>query len=580
MAAAAVLLLLGGCQTAGGLLLPKKKVPPYEDMGKAAPMEGESTAAPVPPVPAALAERKADEPAPGMPAPGRLDPAVLAGMSDYVSTRITHYQGKQEQWQGLGASFSQHDLALPQPEKWQECTGALRTILDGYLALQSTLSSDNGFAGLAPPASPYAAFQQDIAFLESDCQTIFAAAAAVIPEQLQAYRQSVAGQAEGVVRYWAAQGDNEKVVESYENLIGAGAEAGVSPETREAYARALRATGKLEQAAEALLAAAQGKDALQAWPLRLQAAELLFAEGKFPRARKEYEQVAGLFSSLKQADVQVETQLGLLAGEDAHGQELELYRRALKGWLQYDGITLSPDLVESVQRLEEAFPESIYTQMARALLDKAGGPAQQNVDEAMARARQLAAERKFTQALEVLAPWSREAQPGEAVSPAKALEVEIRAQQSQETVLQQMEQKEAFDAKWQKAVAMLDDQQFDQAIVLFEELVDTPYQDQARAKISEAVNLAAAQLRMEAANLFIKARKTAAVDQKTGPAARIAAPAASGAGEVSPGGYYRQGEAEPEGNGRPAAGSGPQSAGPGVRVCCQAGSGRKRGGTF
>ena len=514
MAAAAVLLLLGGCQTAGGLLLPKKKVPPYEDMGKAAPVEGESAAAPVPPVPAPLEERKADEPAPGMPAPGRLDPAVLAGMSDYVSTRITHYQGKQEQWQGLGASFSQHDLALPQPEKWQECTGALRNILDGYLALQSTLSSDNGFAGLAPPPSPYAAFQQDIAFLESDCQTIFAAAAAVIPEQLQAYRQSVAGQAEGVVRYWAAQGDNEKVVESYENLIGTGAEAGVSPETREAYARALRATGKLEQAADALLAAAQGKDALQAWPLRLQAAELLFAEGKFPRARKEYEQVAGLFSSLKQADAQVETQLGLLAGEDAHGQELELYRRALKGWLQYDGITLPPDLVESVQRLEEVFPESIYTQMARALLDKAGGPVQQNVDEAMARARQLASERKFTQALEVLAPWSREAQPGEAVSPVKALEAEIRAQQSQETVLQQMEEKEAFDAKWQKAVAMLDDRQFDQSIVLFEELVDTPYQDQARAKISEAVNLAAAQLRMEAANLFIKARKTDAVDQK------------------------------------------------------------------
>ncbi|MBU0910447.1 MAG: hypothetical protein KJ717_12855, partial [Proteobacteria bacterium] len=448
--AAAVLLLLGGCQTTGGLLGPKKKVPPYVDMGKGAPVEGEGAAAPVPSAPSTLEERKAGEPAPAMPATSWLDPTVLAGMSDYVSTRITEYRDRQGQWQGMETSFSQHDLALPQPEKWRECTGALRTIVDGYLALHSTLNSDGGFA-IVPPASPYAAFQQDIAFLESDCQTIFAAAAAVIPEQLQTYRQTVAGQAEGVVRYWAAQGDNEKVVESYENMIGAGAEGRISPETRELYARALRATGKLGQAADVLLEAAQGKDALQAWPLRLQAADLLFAEGKFPLARQEYEQVAGLFSSLKQADAQVATQLALLAGQDEHGQELELYRRALKGWLQYDGITVSPDLAESVQRLEEVFPESVYTQMARALLDKAGGRVRQNVDEAMAQARQLASERKFTQALAVLAPWSREAQPGEAVSPVKSLEEEIRAQQSQETVLQQMQEKDALDGKWQKA---------------------------------------------------------------------------------------------------------------------------------
>jgi hypothetical protein len=513
--AAAVLLLLGGCQAGGGLLGPKKKVPPYADMGKGAPVEEESAAAPVPSAPATLAERKAGEPAPAMPAASWLDPAVMAGMADYVSTRITEYRDKQGQWQGMETSFSQHDLALPQPEKWRECTGALRTIVDGYLALHSTLNSSEGFADIVTPALPYTAFQQDIAFLESDCQTIFAAAAAVIPEQLQTYRQTVAGQAEGVIRYWAAQGDNEKVVEAYENMIGAGGEGRISPETRELYARALQAAGKLGQAADVMLEAARGKDALQAWPLRLQAADLLFAEGKFPRARREYEQVAGLFSSLKQADAQVTTQLALLDGQDEHGQELELYRRALKAWLQYDGITLSPELAESVQRLEEVFPESIYTQKARALLDKAGGGVQQNVDEAMAQARQLASEGKFSQALTVLAPWSREAQPGEAVSPVKSLEEEIRAQQSQQTVLQQMQEKEAFDAKWQKAVEMLDHQQFDQSIVLFEELVDTPYQDQARAKISEAVNLAAAELRMEAANLFTKARKTAAVAQKT-----------------------------------------------------------------
>ncbi|MCJ7604072.1 MAG: hypothetical protein MUO63_21560, partial [Desulfobulbaceae bacterium] len=111
-----ILFFLSGCQTAGGLLAPKKKVPPYEDLGKAVP---------VPPAPATAEDMKAGESWPGMPAESWLDPAVLAGMADYVSARITQYRDKQSQWQGLAASFSLHDLALPQPEKWWECTGTL-----------------------------------------------------------------------------------------------------------------------------------------------------------------------------------------------------------------------------------------------------------------------------------------------------------------------------------------------------------------------------------------------------------------------------------------------------------------------
>ena len=148
------------------------------------------------------------------------------------------------------------------------------------------------------------------------------------------------------------------------------------------------------------------------------------------------------------------------------------------------------------------------------MLDKTGGRLQQNVDEAMDQARQLASERKFIQALEMLASWSRQDQPEEYAAAVKALEEEIRAQQAQESEMQVMQEKEALDAQWQKALEMFDHRQFDQSIVLFEELVDTPYQGQARAKISEAVNLAATELRKEAASLFIKARKTNDVDQK------------------------------------------------------------------
>ena len=518
--AATVLLLVNGCG-----LGPKKKVPPLVEMAPP-PAPAEQPVAvsppvvppsppPAPPGPDGMAG--AIQPPAPAPRPG-FDPALVAGMDDFVAGRINHYRDSQTQWQELEAGFSRQEFALPQPEKWQGCTTSLAAILDGYFALHALLKSEGDQAGEGQPAAPFAVLQHDISFLEGDCRTLFAAAAAVIPGQA-ASRGAVAGQADAAVRYWAGLGDNAQVINAYENMAAAGREEDVSPETREMYARALRATGKLAQAAEVLLAVAQGKEEWLAWPLRLQAAELLFATGEFRRAREQYAHVAALFSRVRQADGEVEKQLALLAGQEEHARELELYSRALLGWLQYDGQQVPPQLMESVQQLEAISSESVYARMGRELLAKAGGPAVRNAEDALMRARQLTEEKKFAEALELLAPYSQDTEPPETVLAVRELAEEIRRQQTEQGDMpqteQQTEQQEALDAKWQKALQTLDERQYDQAIVLFAEFVDPAYQEQARVKIAEAENLAAAELRKEAASLFIKARKSANVEQKS-----------------------------------------------------------------
>lgn len=509
--AAMLLFLVNGCG-----LSPKKKVPPLEEMAPPAMVVPAPPVAPPSPLPAGP-EVTAGAIQPPVPAPRPgFDPALVAGMDDFVAGRINHYRDGQTQWQELEAGFARQEFPLPQPEKWQECTASLAAILDGYFALHAMLKNEDDQAGEGQPSAPFAVFQHDISFLEGDCRTLFAAAAAVIPEQA-ASRGAVAGQANAAVRYWAGQGNNAQVINAYENMAAAGREKDVSPETREMYARALRATGKLAQAAEVLLAVAQGREEWLAWPLRLQAAELLFATGEFSRAREQYEHVTALFSSLRQADGEVEKQLALLAGQDEHARELELYSRALLGWLQYDGQQVPPQLMESVQQLEAISPESIYAREGRELLARAGGPAVavRNADEALLRARQLAAERKYAEALELLAPFSQDTESAETAAAVGELEEEIIRLQSDQAGMPQTEQQDALDVKWQKALQTLDERQYDQAIVLFGEFVDPAYQEPARAKIAEAVNLAASELRKEAASLFIKARKSASVEQKT-----------------------------------------------------------------
>jgi hypothetical protein len=60
----------------------------------------------------------------------------------------------------------------------------------------------------------------------------------------------------------------------------------------------------------------------------------------------------------------------------------------------------------------------------------------------------------------------------------------------------------------------MDSRRFDLAIPAFENLLGTDYEEQAKIKIVEAANLAAGQMRKEAASLFVQAGKTPDIENK------------------------------------------------------------------
>ena len=68
--------------------------------------------------------------------------------------------------------------------------------------------------------------------------------------------------------------------------------------------------------------------------------------------------------------------------------------------------------------------------------------------------------------------------------------------------------------QWNAAVSLLDSQRYDIAIPAFKALMGTEYEEKAKTKILEAANLAAGQMRKEAASLFINAGKATDIDKK------------------------------------------------------------------
>lgn len=96
---------------------------------------------------------------------------------------------------------------------------------------------------------------------------------------------------------------------------------------------------------------------------------------------------------MQRIDFQVTQYLTLLQGQAEHGRELDLFGQALGGWLRFAGTTIPPALAKNVLALENSFPESEYTRLARQLFDKAGGTVQTYVDQELQHVRELAAQK-------------------------------------------------------------------------------------------------------------------------------------------------------------------------------------------
>lgn len=96
----------------------------------------------------------------------------------------------------------------------------------------------------------------------------------------------------------------------------------------------------------------------------------------------------------------------------------------------------------------------------------------------------------------------------------KEAQNEVKVLHEEEKTREEKRRVQELENKWQEASGLFDQRQYDAAIGLFQELINSEYRDQARAKMTEATNLAASELRKESAGLFVQSRKVEHPEQK------------------------------------------------------------------
>lgn len=416
----------------------------------------------------------------------------------FYTARLKSYNAKFSQWQDLQSTINALDNEVEKQAEWLVCLQKIEEISRGYDGIVNGVSGEN--------EPQFSIWQDDISFLESDCDTVYSVNVASASEQLDHYKALSSAQVEQVILHYADQHDYQRIISIYQNML-VDTDQEVDPGLREIYGNALLHTGRLGDAVKILLDVAETREGVQSWHLRLQIAEMLVALNDIEHARSQYLKVAEIFGAWREQEQIVESKLALLDASDRDEKALHLYSQALYSWMTGSGKEIPEVLEKNIKVLEMNYGGTIYADEGYKLMVQAEKSVQSFVIRELDEAIKLATENKFIKAHALIDSLQTLRIPEDTRKIIKVVADDVKEAEAEERILQKRLKEEAVDAKWDQAVLFFDQKEYDKAIELFRELVNTSYHKKAIKKMNEAVEIAAVEMRKQAALLFSRSRR-------------------------------------------------------------------------
>ena len=436
----------------------------------------------------------------------------------HVDRRMSLYGEKLSRWESLAEQTMDLGLLERRPAKWSECFTAVENLFQGYSRLmEEVLKKDlptvrEEELGL----DPWQLYYDDIGYLEGDCEQVFLTTSALVSGWDNRYTPARAQESEAIVGQYVNQGLYEEAILAFQNLQHIYPDRELKEETRRMYGLALLKTGQLDRAVQELSKALENMSpSPEKRGLRRLVADLFLASGQLDEAYANYRQLAEYYESGKGDDRWVADQLALLGLRNLKkAPELPLYLEVLQDFIRFNGRKIPAGMKDRVERLEEIYPASPLTVRARQMFGQLEDSLREWLKGEMDQVDLYLADHDFAPAkalLERLLVDDLEPPALDLVQ--RTMDNLVKAER--EYILEQrMQEAQSQAEKWDRAVTMLDSGKYDQAIADFTSLFNTNYDVPARAKIKEAMEAAATQLRRQSASLFVKARKSGDYGEK------------------------------------------------------------------
>jgi tetratricopeptide (TPR) repeat protein len=436
---------------------------------------------------------------------------------EFVKQRLLTYERKFQQWVEASEIIARQDaasIALPDDE---DCEQQFERILSGYsLLLERLLHNRTVPVSKIDMIDPSHMQQLDIAFLESRCaeqlgrDTMFADDFLSEAEEPVSFKQI-----EEQITIHVEKEEYQEAILAYMKLLQLFPSREPDATAQLDYGLALQNTGQVEAAArhysKMLTAVEQNIGPAN---LQRQIADLQLAAADPAAAISSYEGLIYTHNAYAVEKTWAEEQLAFLKSFDPDSEEMTAYIQLLREFMTNDYKIHGADL-----------NEKLYT----FALDYAGNPIADNAmrlksfsenqlrfwfGKQLKKVYRLVAEKNFQEAMTTLDQLSKYFLTLELQAVLQRTYNEVTLAEARSTEAQRQLEEIALAEQWDAAVNLLDSQRYDAAILAFLALQETEYRDKAQAKATEAANLAAGQMRKEAASLFIKAGKTSDIERK------------------------------------------------------------------
>jgi tetratricopeptide (TPR) repeat protein len=435
---------------------------------------------------------------------------------EFVQQRLTEYQIKLDQWLATSEFTDKNKLAEKFSARGFECLQLLEWILTGYNSLLERMQQTETVpVDKTDMIDPKRMQQLDIAFLESRCGEILAMETSVRPELIKEEPQYSFDEAQTIIRSHVGNTNFQEAILEYSNLSTDYPDREPAIFTQLNYGLALQYTGQFEAAARHLSKMLTSDDlSVEPLSLQLEIADLLLAGGNITAAESHYESFIRAHRSIEAEKSWAMDQLAFLRSVDSESEGMHAYIKLLREFLIFDYKVHSVALNEKINTFATEHAGSPFAVSALRLKTFAIEQLNLWFGRQLVKIDSLVAEKKFTEATDILKNMTNYYLPADLQAVVQKTYYEVAQAELQETKDQRRIQEMELTEQWDAAVLLMDSQRFDSAISAFEILMGTEYGEKAHIKIVEAANLAAGQMRKEAASLFIRAGKTPDIEKK------------------------------------------------------------------
>ncbi len=446
--------------------------------------------------------------------------AVVLPSVDYVNDRIFEYGRKLQRWKELDGQSVVMTLNEEQTESMVRCFRDLQKVLNGYDRLYNDLLQRNVIseAERFGTEDVFELQKMDIAFLDSVCGRMLSTTEDKSAGWQQREQGADLSQIETLIERYSSSKEYDEVVQVWLKIPQYQVER-VDLKTKILYGSALIYLGQQEKAAEIYqqivdemsVSNEQPTDVLS---LRKILADLYTASGNYFAAEGQYQQISTDYSNIGSIEEWSKLQLSILERSTKGSPELTEFSRLMRDYLSFRPEKDGYRVIWQADTFLENYPYSPVSSNVDVIKAESLKRADAWFDAFFVQVDQFTQEKKFQDAMDLL-----QTIPEDIVGADKMQEVKSRIDalvlaEAVERETMKIEQMQDLQRRWNEGMLLADQSDYDGAILIFTELLDTSYQGKAQVKIEELSAQAAKEDRRKAAELFIRFTKTTDIEGK------------------------------------------------------------------